>query len=281
VGKAGAFTLVELLVVIAIIALLMSILLPALQRVKAQAKDVMCQSNLKQWGIVFSVYAGDSEGKLMDMNYYNGEWMSHAWVTLLHPYYKTFDLCMCPSAIYEWSRTRNFWDPLAAWDFRYLKDSFISQEFDTYYLVDGQYAYGSYGKNPWVSEPSDELIGDAFYGYEFYFQNVLVKGTGKIPLFGDCNYTGGFPHHVDEPALLREHGPVDSFPPGEINRWNLDRHHLSVNFVFLDYSVRKVGLKQLWRLKWHQEFATNGPYTEEGGFEPSNWPDWMKRARDF
>ena len=124
------FTLVELLVVIAIIALLMAILMPALRRTKDQAKNVVCQSNLKQWGVVFSMYAESSDGKLMDMNVYGGEWMSHAWVTLLYPYYKTFDLCMCPSTIYEWSETLKFQHPLAAWDFRLLQDSFINQELD-------------------------------------------------------------------------------------------------------------------------------------------------------
>ena len=60
-GEEG-FTLVELLVVISIIALLMSILMPALSRAKEQAKGVICKSRLKDIGLAFSLYGGDYEG---------------------------------------------------------------------------------------------------------------------------------------------------------------------------------------------------------------------------
>jgi prepilin-type N-terminal cleavage/methylation domain-containing protein len=52
--KRKDFTLIELSVVIAIIALLMAILMPALGRVRKQAKATACQANLHQWSLVWS-----------------------------------------------------------------------------------------------------------------------------------------------------------------------------------------------------------------------------------
>jgi len=64
-----AFTLIELLVVVAIIALLVSILLPSLSRARAQARFVVCQSNMRQLLLAFLAYSQESKGRLPGCSY--------------------------------------------------------------------------------------------------------------------------------------------------------------------------------------------------------------------
>ena len=67
-----AFTLIELLVVIAIIAVLMAILMPALNRVKEQGKRAVCLGNLKQLALCWIMYADDYDGKIVNGEAYGG-----------------------------------------------------------------------------------------------------------------------------------------------------------------------------------------------------------------
>jgi len=58
-----AFTLIELLVVIAIIAILLAIMMPALQRIKEQAREMGCRANLRQYGLAQTMYLDDNEDR--------------------------------------------------------------------------------------------------------------------------------------------------------------------------------------------------------------------------
>ncbi len=70
-----AFTLIELLVVIAIIALLLSILTPAMQRAKEQTAEVVCANQIRQQCLALLLYAQDNEEKMPKMTYGGGEWL--------------------------------------------------------------------------------------------------------------------------------------------------------------------------------------------------------------
>lgn len=77
--KKRAFTLIELLVVISIIAILMAVMMPALGKARESAKSVLCKSNLKQVGVVLSLYAEDYNNKLPYPKQLT-QWMS--WYTM-------------------------------------------------------------------------------------------------------------------------------------------------------------------------------------------------------
>jgi prepilin-type N-terminal cleavage/methylation domain-containing protein len=256
------FTLVELLVVIAIIALLMSILMPALARVRKQAKLVVCQSNLNQWGVVFAMYTGDNNG------YFNRGWPptaggpalagGHKWPYTLEAYYQDERLRFCPMATKSITTERN----TALWAWPRL-DATSS---DTWEKPEG-----SFGTNEWTGNQNEDEGGwERIPGA--YWKRIDVKGAGIIPLIMDCAWAGGFPEDTHEPPQYE--GQID-LGMEEIHRYCINRHDYSIDICFVDLSVKRVGLKQLWELKWHRLFNTNS-------IPPSyKWPKWMDDCRDY
>jgi prepilin-type N-terminal cleavage/methylation domain-containing protein/prepilin-type processing-associated H-X9-DG protein len=103
-SRSRGFTLIELLVVIAIIALLMGILLPALQRVRKQAKGAVCKNNLHQIGVAANLYAEAHDMFIPRSSEWGGS--IEPWFELFMPFlsqksmngdYRAIDIFRCPS----------------------------------------------------------------------------------------------------------------------------------------------------------------------------------------
>jgi prepilin-type processing-associated H-X9-DG protein len=75
--------------------------------------------------------------------------------------------------------------------------------------------------------------------------------------------------------------PRETEPSGPGGGLCINRHNGSLNTLFLDWSARPVGLKEMWTLKWHRQFNTAGPWTKAGGVKPEDWPPWMRGFKDY
>lgn len=262
--------MIELLVVIAIIALLLAIMMPALNRVKGQAQRISCQARLKQWGLVFKLYTDDHDGYFNDRNV----GASGLWMAALEPYYKSdAKMLLCPTATKLMANS-------ADWG------TFKAATLNDYIF--------SYGINSWTNSVKVDRgarLLEWFWRNTNDVKTILYDtrepdgGTARpnqIPVFGDSTWYDAWPRHTDTPSQTMDaFGIGDRGTSGEMNHFCIDRHDGFSNLLFMDWSARDVGLKELWTLKWHRAYVTNGPWTRAGGVRPEDWPAWMRRYRDY
>jgi prepilin-type N-terminal cleavage/methylation domain-containing protein/prepilin-type processing-associated H-X9-DG protein len=307
------FTLIELLVVIALLALLMAILLPTLQRVRRQAKAVACQANLRQWGTHWAMRTNENDGYFPgcgpekeywwhqpqeDLPWNAGLGWGLGWYGSPYDepdwYQSSEGIWCCPMATKLANPGGQLHGPggtFLAWGRFWPK---------------GQYPwdmYGSYGINgytlwPYWTEETESRFGHTVAPY--HWSTPHVKGASNVPMQLDSSMPGAaLPREGGDPpvcdAIPTEsarpvHGPPvprgPRPPDPEYGGYGdtpscINRHDGYVNALFFDWSVRKVGLKELWTLKWHRQFNTAGRWTRAGGVQPGDWPEWMRNFKDY
>jgi len=136
-----------------------------------------------------------------------------------------------------------------------------------------------YGMNGWVLAPGNIVNGGKSFGF---FRDepsislfVRPQQSGEpIPWFADCVVSWGFPRPKDQPPD-NLHAPRDvtqfwdrvpsgdgsgsEFHEHDMRNFCIARHGRAINMVFNDGSARRVGLDDLWQLKWSNEFGYTRP----------------------
>ena len=281
-NRRRAFTLIELLVVISIVVLLMALLLPALSRARKQARAVVCQSNLRQWGTFMAVSVSENDGHFWSPGSQGRSLLSglggmtrRDWgLWELAGREEGENIVCCPMArkfIASEGVEGKHGGTFVAWN--------GGTPTPTAWTPYGcEVVYGSYGLSThvgWMSAPNPD---------DQSYRTLDIPGRARIPMLFDSasrwcaaywESCGPSPPECD--AIPTIYVRTSDSPNGAC----INRHSGKVNALFMDWSVRKVGLKELWTLKWHLDFDTANPWTKAGGVRPEDWPEWMRGFKDY
>ena len=158
--KRKTFTLIELMTVITIFALMMSLLMPALQKSLAKAHQADCSSNLRQLQMAFIGYGADHEYRMPP--YVRNSTYLHAgtnWARYTLPYYGDTRLLNCPASIQgapaPTQEALHLYDGNYGWNYdgtqfnRGPLHSWITQPSEAYLLFDSGDQCVIYGGNTW------------------------------------------------------------------------------------------------------------------------------------
>jgi len=220
--KRRAFTLIELLVVIAIVALLMAMLLPALEAARQRAMDAMCTSNLRQVGLCVLLYMDDNEGAIIYAGDDRGDRKCNRW----------------------------FWDdpatgrpmpntePLAYWGVNYRDYAKKTEIFGCPAFKDVAFSTMYPGQEP-------QLLNKAAYGLNAYSTNKNISEIRKPSSFVFCT------DHVEPRDDDYERDLFHNTGPGTMNL---------TDFRPGGNAVRMAQYRGIFRhaIKFDDEFRTGG-----------------------
>ena len=238
---------------------------------RRRAKEIVCLSNLKQWGTIFEIYTNNNGGQFPIRTSNSGRWMD----VMVDLYMPNENIHLCPM-------TKKLANPLMKdgidfWGSTFTAWGKIPHADASIYTGRTLGSYGSYGINCYVYT----LVRDYLYGKPAarFWGTPHITGASDIPMLLDCYFWCGLPDDDDTPPLFEDW--QDRSDADTMNRFCINRHNGGINCIFMDYAARKIGLKELWTLKWHRNFNTAGPWTKAGGVQQNSWSDWMREFKEY
>ena len=246
---------------------------------RGRAKEVVCQASLSQWGKHFLDYAKRNDGKLYSGCNDSGYW----WPLQL------------PQELQDWKRNRTWFCPMAttpmvsgeavsrvsltvnsAWGI--FKEPGSMRYRGTTYIMNPNGLSGSFALNGYtLSIPDRGLYEGGVPAADGWRDFLNVPNGNAVPVFIDALRFDLWPRYTDSPAPAE----LAAWSSNHMTRCCINRHDGAVNCLFADGSVRRVGLKEVWTLKWYQSFRTDGPWTKAGGVQPLDWPLWMRPFKEY